>query len=482
MADKRELPAGFLAMIDRLGLDGLAESLCGDEPSVAVRVNRRKSAGTAGCTRLKPEITGSSDSQVPWCPGGYYLPERPVFTLDPAFHQGRYYVQEASSMFHNHVVKTLLALRGAGSAGSAVAPVTLLDACAAPGGKTTAAIDALHEGSVVVANEYVPARAAILRENAIKWGFPGIIVTRGDTRDLGKLRDTFDIIIADVPCSGEGMMRKDADAVSQWSEGLIEECAERQWEIVSNLWDALRPGGFMIYSTCTFNRRENEETVARIIDELGGESVEIPVEENWGISGGIDTPHHCYRFLPGKVRGEGLFVAVVRKDGDMSVPQRPDRAAKIKTKGGKGEKAKNDGAILSTASGWLKNSSEMDIYVDADRVTAFPKTHSRLLKSVKERVDVIHEGVQLGTVKGKDVIPSQSLAMSLAIDTDNFSSHDLNREEALKYLRGDAIVLPESVKRGFVLLTYEGVPLGFVKNLGNRSNNLYPAPWRIKHL
>lgn len=482
MADKKELPAGFLAMIDRLGLYGLAESLCGDEPSVAVRVNRRKSAGTAGCPQHKPEITTGSDAQVPWCPDGYYLPERPIFTLDPAFHQGRYYVQEASSMFHNHVVKTLLVQRGTNATHPAGAPVTLLDACAAPGGKTTAAIDALPDGSIVVANEYVPARAAILRENAIKWGFPGIIVTRGDTRDLGKLRDIFDIIIADVPCSGEGMMRKDADAVAQWSEGLIDECAGRQWEIVSNLWDALRPGGYMIYSTCTFNRRENEETVTRIIEELGGESVEIPVEESWGIAGGIDTPYHCYRFMPGKVRGEGLFVSVIRKNGDMPASSRPERPAKVKAKGGKGEKAKSDAAIISTAAGWLKDSGSMEIYVDADRVTAFPKEHLRLLRSVKERVDVIHEGVQLGTVKGKDVIPSQSLAMSLAIETDSFGTHDLSRDEALRYLRGDALTLPESVKHGFVLLTYEGEPLGFVKNLGNRSNNLYPAPWRIKHL
>ncbi len=482
MADKRELPDRFVEMIDKLGLEGLAESLRTGEPSVAIRVNTRKAAGWIENKYSEPEITDTADSSVPWCDAGNYLPERPAFTLDPAFHQGRYYVQEASSMFHSHVVKTLIEFLSHERSCTPEMTVTLLDACAAPGGKTTAAIDALPEGSVVVANEYVPSRAAILRENAIKWGYPGIIVTRGDTRDIGKLHDTFDIVMADVPCSGEGMMRKDDDAVAQWSEGLIEECAERQWEIVCNLWNSLRPGGYMIYSTCTFNRRENEETVSRIINELGGESIEIPTCESWGIAGGIDTPHHCYRFLPGRIRGEGLFVAVIRKNGDMTSSIRQERPARLKSKAAKGDKAKSDTALVSAASEWIKNCVDMEVYVDADRVTAFPKAHIRLLREIKGRLDVIHEGVLLGTVKGRDIIPSQSLAMSLSVAADKFERHNLNREEALRYLHGDTPTLPEGMKRGFVLLTYRNMPLGFVKNIGNRSNNLYPAPWRIKHL
>ena len=225
---KRDIPVKFVELLDSLGLADLADTLREGEPAVSVRLNNGKPSDISA---LFPD----SDGKVPWCPSGFYLSERPSFTLDPAFHQGRYYVQEASSMFHRHVVESLV---------KPGMPVSLLDACAAPGGKTTAAIDALPVGSVVVANEYVPARAAILRENAIKWGFPGIIVTRGDTRDLGKLRDSFAMFIADVPCSGEGMMRKDPDAVAQWSEDLIEECADRQWEIVGNLWNTLRPGGY----------------------------------------------------------------------------------------------------------------------------------------------------------------------------------------------------------------------------------------------
>lgn len=455
----KDLPIKFVEMLDRLGLSDLAENISKGEPAVSVRLNKWKSDNAEGGV----EQSGT-DGQVPWCDSGFYLSERPSFTLDPAFHQGRYYVQEASSMFHQYVVKSLL---------HADSPIALLDACAAPGGKTTAAIDVLPSGSIVVANEYVPARAATLRENAIKWGFPGIIVTRGDTRCLGKLRDCFDMVIADVPCSGEGMMRKDTEAIDQWSEGLIEECADRQWEIVCNLWDALRPGGYMIYSTCTFNRQENEEMVGRIISELGGESVEIAVDASWGITPGIDTPHHCYRFIPGRTRGEGLFVSVIKKDGFPSAP-------KLKIKPSKGDKKKSPAPLPKQVTEWLKNSGEMDIYIDADRINAFPKQHTALLKAVKERVDVIHEGILIGNIKGKDVIPSQSLAMSQCLNIDSFPTCELSHEDSLRYLHGDAVTLPEDVGRGFVLLTYRNSPLGFVKNLGNRSNNLYPSAWRIR--
>lgn len=452
-------------MLQGIGLNDLPATLVEGRPEVSVRFNKGKSSILDN--RTNPIDTyrfTDMDGKVPWCEMGIYLSNRPQFTLDPAFHQGRYYVQEASSMFHGYVVSNLI---------TDDEPVTVLDACAAPGGKTTAAIDSLPAGSIIVANEYVPTRASILRENAIKWGFPGIIVTRGDTRDLGKLHNAFDIVIADVPCSGEGMMRKDDDAVSQWSEGLIEECFSRQWEIVGNLWDALRPGGYMIYSTCTFNRMENEEMIGRIIDELGGESIEFPVENSWGISPGIDTPHHCYRFLPGKVRGEGLFVSVVRKNGQSTT-------AKAKNKARRTDNKKSPFNIPAGLSKWLTESDIMEIYSDDDRVTAFPMKYIPLLNAVKQRVDVIHEGVLLGNMKGKDIVPSQSLAMSQILNLDSFPRCEVNKPDALHYLHGDAFTLPEGTERGFVLLTYENSPLGFVKNIGNRSNNLYPAAWRIR--
>lgn len=454
----RQLPDGFLAMLNEMGLEELKTALSEGEPCTSVRLNFRK-----GISETELVFSGTP---VAWCDGGLYLDNRPRFTSDPLFHQGCYYVQEASSMFHSHVVKQLVS--GCSS------PLRVLDSCAAPGGKTTAVTDVLPEGSLMVANEYVPSRAAVLRENIIKWSYPSVIVTRGDTASFRRLKESFDIIIADVPCSGEGMMRKDEEAIGQWSQGLIRECAERQWEIVCNLWTALKPGGYLVYSTCTFNRSENEEMVGRIINELDGESVEIDVNPEWGISPGIGTDAHCYRFLPGRVRGEGLFVAVIRKAGESHIDK--------KTSGKEKNTKYKPSQQLSQALSWLQEGSDekYTVYGEDDRISAFPRLHTDMLKKIKKELDVIHEGVLIGNVKGRDLIPSQSLALSPLLDQKAFPRCEVTREDALAYLSGEAVNLPEGTPRGFVLLTYHDRPLGFVKNIGNRSNNLYPSPWRIK--
>lgn len=454
--DSTRLPEQFLAMLAENGLTELGEALATTQPCTSVRLNRYKGV-TAAETSFEGEPVG-------WCADGIYLDERPRFTFDPRLHQGCYYVQEASSMFHSHIVRHLSAGRG---------PLRVLDACAAPGGKTTAAIDALPAASLVVANEYVPSRAAILRENIIKWSYPDVIVTRGDTAAFRRLKESFDIIIADVPCSGEGMMRKDEEAVAQWSPGLVRDCAERQWEIVSNLWQALKPGGELIYSTCTFNRQENEMMIERIISEFGAESVEIPVEKELGIAPGIATDAFCYRFMPHLVRGEGLFAAVVRKAGEP-------RREKSKSRPEKQSK-KPANPLVKQCGSWLTPDAleNYEIYAEEERVNAFPRVHIDLLKKIKRETDVIHEGVLLCNIKGRDLIPSQSLALSPLLDN-SFPKVELDYTAAISYLSGETVSLPEGTPRGFVLLTYSGRPLGFVKNIGNRSNNLYPAQWRIK--
>lgn len=453
----RILPEQFLAMLADLGLDELKAALAEGEPCTSVRLNVSKNV-TEEDIRFK-------GSRIPWCEAGLYLDQRPRFTFDPALHQGCYYVQEASSMFHGYIVKKLF-----GNAGS---PVRVLDSCAAPGGKTTAVIDSLPAGSLVVANEYVPSRAAVLRENLIKWSYPSCVVTRGDTAAFRRLKDTFDLIVADVPCSGEGMMRKDADAISQWSAGLIHECTERQWDIVNNLWSSLKPGGIMIYSTCTLNRSENEEMVERIINEFGAESIAIDIAPECGIAGGIGTDANCYRFMPHRLRGEGLFVAILRKPGEMRCER---QKGKNKTKNAKSTPQ------LTSAKSWLTDeaAAEMEIYADEDRINAFPSLHADTLRKIKKELDVIYEGILMGNVKGRDLIPSQSLALSPCLRKDAFPTVEIDSQTAISYLSGDAITLPDGTPRGFILLTHRDRPLGFVKNIGNRSNNLYPTPWRIK--
>lgn len=433
--------------------DGLEEVLISTTPSISVRANT-----------IKNIETPSNANQVKWCDYGWYLPKRIPFTFDPAMHQGLYYVQDASSMIISHIVKFLSQERKD--------PLRYLDACAAPGGKTTAAIDSLPSNSLVVANEYMSSRASVLSENVTKWGFP-MVVSQGDTSRFKKIINFFDIIAADVPCSGEGMFRKDSEAVTQWSPALVEECVARQQEIVSNLWQSLRPGGYMIYSTCTFNRHENEEMIDFLIKELGAISIKIEMPDSWNIVRGIDTNHHCYRFMPNKIAGEGLFIAVVQKIGGNEADVRCLKSAK-------NQKKNNNKAIsnIDAIKSWILDDLDFEFILENDNVIAFPIRWKNELSILKSHLNVICYGISVAMTKGKDFIPTQSLAMSIMLNKSAFPNIEVGYQMAISYLRREAIILDDA-PRGYILLNYKGKPLGFVKNLGNRANNLYPQEWRI---
>ena len=337
--------------------------------------------------------------EVPWCKEGYYLEGRPQFTFDPLFHAGCYYVQEAASMFITHVLRHTLQFSPL--AGESERGVTMLDMCAAPGGKSTAARSVLPEGSTLVSNEPIPTRAQILLENITKWGWKDCIVTNNYPRDFRKAKAKFDVILCDVPCSGEGMFRRDPATIGEWSMQNVEKCWRLQREIVADAWECLTPGGILIYSTCTFNTKENEENVLWMMEELDAEVLAVPTEPEWQITGslleGFEAP--VYRFIPGITRSEGLFMAVLKKKGDF--------------------------------------------------------THAAFKK-----------------------LPLNILTSDLP--QGEYPQIDLSYAEALKYLRGEALVLPPDTPKGIVTITYKGFPLGPAKNIGNRANNLYPKPWRIK--
>lgn len=294
------LPDKFVAHIRELmGEDRFGAFLEGmKQPApVSIRLNPLKAQGLRPCANMQPQ-------QVEWCKQGWYLNARPQFTFDPLFHAGVYYVQEASSMFLDHVLRSFVHQ-----------PVSMLDLCAAPGGKTTCAFSALPEGSRLMSNEPLHARAQILKENVIKFGSPDIIVTNNYAADYARTPLMFDVILTDVPCSGEGMFRKDADAIGEWSSQNVEKCQRLQREIVADIWPCLRPGGLLIYSTCTFNRFEDEDNIAWISQELGAEALEIPVESGWNVVGPLTGNLPVCRFIPGITRGEGLFMAALRKPG-----------------------------------------------------------------------------------------------------------------------------------------------------------------------
>ena len=405
---------------------------------------------------------------IPWAVSGFYLKNRPTFTFDPLFHAGCYYVQEASSMFVERVLREYVH-----------EPVVMLDLCAAPGGKSTLCRSVLPEGSLLVANEVMRNRSQILAENLIKWGSPEVVVTNNDPADFSGLTHLFDVILTDVPCSGEGMFRKDQVAVDEWSLDNVDVCWKRQRRILNDIWSALKPGGLLIYSTCTFNREEDEDNVEWIARELGAEILPVPVEEAWGITGnltGKDFP--VYRFLPHRTKGEGFFLAVLRKqEGEVeTVSFRPEKKKKGKDVKGKVPQP----VVPKEVKAWLKEASSYEYAVKGTSVVAFPKAYSDVYALLEQQLKVLHAGVTLCEMKGKDLIPHHSLAMSAALDTTVFPKAELTYEQAIAYLRKEGLVLDASVPRGYVWVTYQQVPLGFVKNIGNRANNLYPQEWRIR--
>ena len=412
-------------------------------PSVAVRVNVARGF-----------VPRHDARRVPWCDcGAYCHGYRPAFTFDPLWHAGAYYVQDASSMFIHHVIKSLV-----------TEPVAYLDLCAAPGGKTTAAMGALPADSLVVANDLVAPRARALADNVTRWGNIHSAVTCDAPATLGRLTHAFDVVAADVPCSGEGMMRKDDDAVEQWSPTLVAQCAARQRGIVDDVWPALRPGGLFIYSTCTYNRHENEEMIAYIADRYGATTVEVPTEPSWGIMEGIDTPFRCYRFMPHRVDGEGLFMAVLRKPDDE--PQRTTKAKKSKP-------TPPPPAVRA----WLAEPERYTLSLQGDNVVAVAAADASLIDLLRAQCHIVQAGVTLATVMGRKTIPHHALAPAVARLDEAFGVVELDYERAIAYLRGETLTL--DAPRGYLIVTYRGTALGFVNNLGNRANNLYPKPLRI---
>ena len=392
-----QLPAAFTEKTRQLmgeeRFERYLQSFEEDAP-VSIRLNPMKASPNPSRGRGVQVLDGE---RVPWCRHAYYLKQRPNFTMDPLFHAGCYYVQEASSMFLDEVLRQYshLLLEGSGE---------VLDMCAAPGGKSTLLRAALPEDCVLYSNEPIRNRANILLENVTKWGYKNHIVTNNYPKDYRKSKMMFDLILCDVPCSGEGMFRKDEATIREWSPQNVEKCWQLQREIVSEAWKCLNDGGLLIYSTCTFNTKENEENVRWIMQDLDAQILPVEIQPEWNITGslleGFNEP--VYRFIPGISKGEGLFMAVLRKKGSLS-PR--------------------------------------------------PLPRERELKKVLEPPFLLEgDGERL----------------------------NLTYQQAIAYLRGEALVLPEDTPRGIVEVGFMGYPLGQMKNIGSRANNLYPKEWRIR--
>lgn len=393
----------------------------------------------------------SNCTSIPWSKNGYFLNERPIFTLDPHFHGGTYYPQEAGSQLLDFTIRQL----------KLPTDPIILDLCAAPGGKSTLIADFLNGNGLLVANEVIQNRARILKENLTKWGATNTVVCNNDPKDFKTLPQIFDCIIVDAPCSGEGMFRKDVKARDEWSENNVDLCVGRQRRIVMDVWESLKTDGYLIYSTCTFNRNENEDNIQWMIEQTGAELLDInnPFAK-------IDRSQKGYYALPNKIDTEGFYIAVLQK-------KEADKPAKFKL-------GKNTFTELKDLSSLLPFVSPNDTsFVQwSDYAFALPSPFVPLIKQLFSQLRVIKLGTECGELTRKGLQPNEALALNPELLNPSIQRFDLTKEQALMYLKGETF--PLQGKQGYGIMQFEGTNLGWIKHLGNRFNNLYPKEWRIR--
>ncbi|MCK6617664.1 MAG: rRNA methyltransferase [Cyclobacteriaceae bacterium] len=396
---------------------------------------------------------------VPWSIYGCYLAERPLFTLDPLFHAGAYYVQEASSMFLEQVFRQI---------GLTEKPLRILDLCAAPGGKSTHLLSLIHPDSLLISNETIRGRTTILTENIIKWGHANVLVTSNDPKDFGTLKGFFDVIVVDAPCSGEGLFRKDEAARTEWSVNHVQLCSLRQHRILEDVWPALKQDGVLIYSTCTHNRSENEEVIERLIKTRQTEPVALKIQQPWNIE--VSTGNTIgYRFYPHRVKGEGFFLAVVGKSAFQNeIRVKPKSQLTLLKK-----------EQRNTIADWLEYSDRFSFFQQKNIIRVMPSTQTVDIEFLTQHLTVLQVGTALATANHDKLVPEHAAALSIHLNTENFTCIELSLPQALAYLRKESISV-NSTHKGFALVTYKGTPLGWANILANRVNNLYPSAWRIR--
>lgn len=439
------LPQAFVDRIqaDNFVPDELLKALDLEVPT-AIRINPLKRA------HLEYEL-----ASIPWSSHGNWLSERPIFTLDPLFHAGAYYSQEAGSQVISKVFQELKPKLPEKPIG--------LDLCAAPGGKSTLLLSEMKNEGLLVANELIQNRAVILKENIIKWGYGNVVVTNNKPSDFEALGSSFDFILVDAPCSGEGMFRKDERARSEWKTDSGEQCSVRQKEILESVWACLNENGYLIYSTCTFNPIENEEIIQWLIDTYAAELVPLELEH-------FEKDRVGYGFyaLPNRLNTEGFYCCVVQK----------------KTAGTRINKKNNKSSDLNRVdtqkvplAGLISEGNQVVVQwkeylfrIDAQNLA--------FIQDLKKVTKVIYIGTEIGELMPKGVNPSHALAMNQAFVHPDIQRIALTKAQALQYLQGQTF--PLNGEKGFALVQYEGVHLGWIKHLGNRFNNLYPKEWRIR--
>lgn len=448
-----QLPQSFIS-----SLHGIKEFDAGSFTDIHTRAERITSIRLNPTKAVaNPLFDEQATEAVPWSRYGYYLHKRPSFTFDPLFHAGCYYVQEASSMFVEQAflqtVNTSQSIR-------------VLDLCAAPGGKSTHLQTLLNKQSLLVSNEVIRARVNILKDNIIKWGSSNVVVTHNDPKDFALLPAYFDVIVADAPCSGSGLFRRDAEAIKEWSENNVLLCSQRQQRIIADVLPALKENGILIYSTCSFSTEEDEAITDWAVRELGLETMQLSLDERWKITEVITSrQNYCYRFWPNLVKGEGFFLSVFKKKSEQA-------GTKLKAKNATEKASKKDLDILKH---WV-NVDGLEFIKNKNNVYAWPAHLYSDMQLLLQQLRVIYSGTLTGEIMRDKLVPDHALAMS-GIMNDRILKADLSYNDAIAYLQRKDI--EPGNEKGWQLASYQNATLGWMNVLPNRVNNYYPKDLRI---
>lgn len=431
-----------------------------------------QSGGQITSIRLNPQKifnqqSSNTNIKIPWNDYGYYLKERPSFTLDPLFHAGAYYVQEASSMFLEETLKQTVNL---------LKPLKVLDLCAAPGGKSTLIQSIISKESFLISNEVIKTRVSILSENITKWGAANVIVTNNDPKDFKRLQNYFDVILVDAPCSGSGLFRKDSNAITEWSENNVALCAQRQQRILADIMSSLKEGGILIYSTCSYSQQEDEAIADWLVEEFAVSSLQLKIDREWGILETVSDKKKAYgyRFYPDRVKGEGFFIAAFKKGYSSTEVINNLKNIKLKAKKITKNFTTKELEILKP---YLINADYFFFIKKNNDVIAIPIYLENDLALIQSTLYIKKAGVMLGEIIRNELIPAHHLAISNIINS-AILKHEVDKQTALQYLRKADIKI-ESDNKGWVILTHQQLPIGWIKILPNRINNYYPKDWRI---
>jgi 16S rRNA C967 or C1407 C5-methylase (RsmB/RsmF family)/NOL1/NOP2/fmu family ribosome biogenesis protein len=409
---------------------------------------------------LKITSSFQDEQKVPWCTSAHYVAQRPIFSKDPLWHAGAYYVQEASSMFLQHALQQCV---------DTSKPLHVLDLCAAPGGKSTLVADVLSHDSLLVCNEVIGTRVNILAENICKWGRANTWVSNSDPKQFANCPHFFDVLLVDAPCSGSGLFRKDAKAIDEWSLANVHLCTERQQRILHDALPALKPGGLLIYMTCSFSEAENEGMLDHLINTNELESIACKVPIEWGITTTQSPQHQVegYRFFSHLLQGEGFFLACLRKKENVV-----EHINYVQS-------TSNYKNYLAEVSPFYHMENKV-LLEENENIFAIPASIAHNVAYLQKRIKLVRKGTLLGQIVKGQLLPAHDAAMSIDAVTSNVIP--LDEVQALRYVAKVDASLPDNVSKGWNLISYQNIPLGFIKHMGNRYNNYYPVNWRLRNI